>query len=100
MRTAIYSLRDRLTNTFFPPFHSSHDIAAARAVVQLIRDPQARQTGNNLALYPGEHDLVRVAEFDDVEGVINTTHTVLGRCDTLSGDSRYFPAAPEAPNVA
>lgn len=96
MRTSLYSIRDRLTQTFFPPFHATHDIAAARAIVQLIQDPKSAQSGNNVALYPAEHDLVRVCSFDDVEGIIFTDEkpVTLARCDQLAKDKRYFPEQP------
>jgi len=93
MRTYIYSIRDKLLNTFSPPFHATHDIAAARAVVNLVNNPQAKADGNNLANYPAEHELVRLGGFDDVEGLVPTemSPNVLGRCDKLSSDPRYYP---------
>lgn len=93
MRTAIYSLRDKLTSFYTPPFHATHDVAAVRGIVSLINNEQAKREGNNVALYPSEYELCRMASFDDVEGVIFTESKihVLGRCDTFAKDPRYFP---------
>lgn len=96
MRTAIYSLRDILTNTLTAPFHATHDIAAVRAVVHLINDPQAKASGNGPACYPSEFSLVRLCAFDDVEGAImeDNSPVTLARVDRLSTDRRYYPDAP------
>lgn len=93
MRTALYALRDKLTNTFYPPFHATHDVAAVRGLVAHLNNAQAKTQGDNVANYPAEHELVRLAAFDDIEGVILTDArpVILGRCDTFAKDSRYFP---------
>lgn len=93
MRTAIYALKDKLTNVYLAPFHATHDIAAVRGIVSLANDPQAKAQGNNVAAYPAEYELYRMAHFDDVDGVIIAAPVLLARVDQLAADKRYFPDA-------
>lgn len=96
MRTALYSLRDKLHGIYLPPFHASHDVTAVRAIVSIINDPKAKLEGNNVANYPAEFELCRMSHFDDVEGIIpgDAKPVVLGRCDQLSKNTAYFPDQP------
>ena len=63
MLSKVYSVRDKKTEMFNPPFYQATHGEAERSFHRLVNDPKT-----NINQFPEDYDLYYLGEFDDNKG--------------------------------
>lgn len=65
----IYSMKDKLAKAYGQPQFFTNDGVAMRAVISVVN---SKQQDNSIAMYPEDHALYCVGEWDTIKGKITS----------------------------
>lgn len=77
----LYSIYDRATESYTPPFQQPSNNAAIRAIKNEIRQPDSQ-----LAQHPTDYELYQVGTFDETTGNITAVKERIARIEDITGN--------------
>lgn len=80
MIKSLYSIADKKSNIYLPPFLAHNDADAQRQILTMLQKEQ-----NMLSMYPDDYTLTKIGSFDDSKGLIEATSvpTIIVNLDAL-----------------